>query len=115
MTDSKDKNLRRDGFRNNKAGEFSFLESRTHVVFTLRQVVENLDPVLFVIHDSDEADWQFLTGKPVLQKDLLLVSLESLVATDHTLNELADLPQGWYATRQTNKSAWERKQIIDWS
>jgi hypothetical protein len=114
MANSKGKDLRHAGSSRNKNVAFHFSEARTHVVFTLKQIVEQTEPVLFVIHDSDEADWQFLSGKAVSQKDLMLVSLESLVKADRSLNELADLPQGWYATRTSIRSKWERKEIDKW-
>jgi hypothetical protein len=111
MADSKGKHAQHAGSKQNKNDGFHFSESRKHVVFTLKQIVALKEPILFVIHDADEADWQFLSGKSVSQKDLLLVSLESLVTEDPSLNELADLPQGWYATRTTVRSAWERKEM----
>jgi len=114
MADSKGKDLRRTGSQPKKNAAFLFSEARTHVVFTLKQIVEQKEAILFVVHDSDEADWQFLSGKSVSQKDLMLVSLESLVSADSSLNELADLPQGWYATRVSVGSKWERSEIDKW-
>ncbi len=111
MADSKGKKLRHSESRQKKNADFKFTESKSHIVFTLKQIVENNEPILFVIHDSDEADWQFLSGKPVSQKDLVIVSLESLVSTDGSLNDLADLPQGWYATRKSAGEPWDRKMI----
>jgi hypothetical protein len=113
MADSKGKKLRLADSRQNKNADFKFAESKTHIVFTLKQIVENKEPILFVIHDSDEADWQFLSGKPVSQKDLVVVPLQSLVSADGSLNELADLPQGWYATRESLTAEWKRKVIDD--
>jgi len=71
--------------------------------------MDGLRPVLFVCHDSDDGTWQFLTGDDVSMADALLVSLESVVAHDPTLAALADLPEGWKATRSHIGAEWVRE------
>lgn len=62
-------------------------------------------PITRVIHDFD-GDWQFIdkagTSKPKL------VSLESIVKQDPTVQELHDLPYAWFADRDTPSSPWRR-------
>lgn len=38
----------------------------------------------------------------------LLVSLKTIVQIDPTVLEVADLPPGWQATRDTAESPWKR-------
>jgi len=42
--------------------------------------------------------------------DALIVALEEVVGHDPTLRELADLPCGWFAERDTVGSPWKRAQ-----
>ena len=76
--------------------------------FTTRQVLENLHPIVEVYHDHD-GDWQFLCGTTSDTADLKLVCLGCMLERDATLSELADIPPGWYATRETPKSNWVRE------
>ena len=41
----------------------------------------------------------------------MVVALSSMVSRDGTLNELADLPEGWCAWRNTPGAPWQRRKI----
>jgi Domain of unknown function (DUF4262) len=84
--------------------DFRFLEERNICVFTTKQVSEG-SPILLVEHDSDGA-WQFHTGDAIDFKDAKVVSLESLVKMDATLNELYYLGYGKMASRQFVGDEW---------
>lgn len=46
--------------------------------------------------------------------DAMVVSLKEVVAFDHSLFELADLPLGWKAVRESAHSMWQRsRQAVD--
>jgi hypothetical protein len=66
-------------------------------------------PVLRVRHDLDDPGWQFLTGENVSMKDAMLVALHEVVSKDASLNELADMPPGWLATRACVNEPWKRE------
>ena len=85
-----------------------FHEGRNRVAFTSRQVIEDGRPILRVVHDQD-GDWQFLCGQENLDQDGRLIRLSTALRLDATLNELADLPDGWQATRESTAAAWARK------
>ena len=48
----------------------------------------------------------FLTGHDVQISDVKLVSLKSIAEHDPSVLELADLPEGWQATRKDASSSW---------
>src|SRR5215470_14700765 len=80
-------------------------------VFTTKLIAAQQQPVLLVTHDDDGA-WQFLPLKGELRiRDAAVVSLRSMIERDRTLAELADLPVGWRAWRESQDSPWLRKQI----
>jgi hypothetical protein len=64
-------------------------------------------PILLVSHD-EEGDWQFLCGITDQVDDGAVVSLGSILQRDSTLADLADLPQGWQASREAVGSDWKR-------
>jgi hypothetical protein len=92
--------------------QFPFPVSPKRAVFTLRQVVHAQEPILFVVRDEDDGDWQFLNGKFVYKKDMLIVSLEEILLHDPTLHSLSNLPRGWKAFRKSTRHAWQREEIL---
>ena len=90
--------------------EWPFSEPKSTPVYTTKRVVYRRFPVLLVEH-PEAGIWQFLDGHPVTREDGALVSLEYLVSQDPELSELADLPEGWKASRAATGFAWERAEI----
>jgi hypothetical protein len=76
--------------------------------FTLRSIVFDGSPMLYVSHDADDHGWQFLDGKPIDIANGALVGLGTIVRHDPSVLELADMPPGWSATRETKDSPWRR-------
>ena len=85
-----------------------FQEGKNRAVFTTRFVIEEGHPILLVSHDKDD-DWQFLCGTTNDTADGRLVCLGSIVETHPSVVELADLPAGWQASRNTPGEPWRRK------
>jgi hypothetical protein len=77
-------------------------------VLTSRKVVHDRRPILFVSHDADDGAWQFHTGDETPSQDALVVALRSIVKLDPSIEELADLPFGWIASRSSGTAAWTR-------
>jgi hypothetical protein len=80
---------------------------------TLRQVVEDGEPILHVSHDADDGCWQFLTGATVSMDDAMVVSLQEIFERDSTIAELADLEPGWRAVRKQVGGEWSRSKRSD--
>lgn len=78
--------------------------------FTTRQVLDGSRPILEVYHDHDDS-WQFLCGTTLDIDDLKLACLGCMVERDDALLQLADLPQGWVAHRESKGSSWEREPL----
>ena len=79
-------------------------------VFTTKSIAFGQQPVLLVTHDEEDGAWQFLpSGGAGHEKDAALVSLRSMIERDSTLAQLADLPVGWRAWRESRDSTWQRK------
>ena len=75
---------------------------------TTRQVLEGA-PILLVTHDADDGSWQFLCGTTSDPTDARVVGLGRMYARDATLGALADLPEGWQASRASAEGPWERR------
>ena len=93
-----------------KKHEWPFSQPRNCAVISLREIVFEGKPILYLTHDKDDEGWQFLTREPVSKEDAVVVTLEEIVQLDPSILKLADLPPGWMATRQTASAAWERSE-----
>src|SRR5262245_36581929 len=88
--------------------EWPFDQPRNAASITLRSIAFEGAPILYVTHDADDDAWQFLGGESVREADACVVGLGEIVALDPSLLELADLPPGWHAWRESTASAWCR-------
>jgi hypothetical protein len=88
-----------------------FLDRETVLVFTNRDIVDQSNWIHYVSHDNEDGAWQFLSenGSPEDVDESRVVLFRNIVKLDCTLLELADLPKGWIAWRNTKTSAWQRK------
>jgi hypothetical protein len=76
-------------------------------VFTTARVLEDGFPILVVSHDED-GDWQFLCGTTTDYEDCRLICMGCALERDSSLAEIADLPMGWFAERDSVGKPWER-------
>jgi hypothetical protein len=91
--------------------DWPFADPKNVAVFTTTHVLRRGQPILYVSHDEEDGAWQFHTGAEQLSADdAMIVSLEEMVEHDPTILELADLPCGWYAERDSVGSSWRRIQ-----
>ena len=87
---------------------WQFEEPENVAVITLRQIVDDGEPILHVTHDVDDGGWQFLGWGDAREEDIKLVALRSIVRLDSSVQELADLPLGWHAWRRAADQPWQR-------
>lgn len=87
-----------------------FDQPRNCATVTLRQVMNREEPILFVSHDLDDHGWQFIGSTNANMKDALLVCLEEVVKVDPSILEVADLPPGWQAARESPGHSWTRSE-----
>ena len=76
----------------------------------MRQVMDGLEPILLVSHDADDHSWQFIGTSDASMANAKLVCLEDIVRLDPTVLEVADLPPGWQAIRETIGGSWTRRE-----
>jgi hypothetical protein len=77
-------------------------DTRAH---TTRFVLEDDFPILVVSHDPDGA-WEFLCGTTDKPKDAREIFLGEALELDPGLREVADLPVGWRALRDSREAPW---------
>lgn len=95
-------------------GKWPFADARNVAVLTTANVLDGSHPVLLVTHDQDDGAWQFLCGTTNDGSDGRVVGLEEIVQLDPSLRELADLPVGWRASRESPQDSWHRERLTDW-
>lgn len=79
-------------------------------VISLRQIIHEGASILLVTHDEDDHGWQFLDGSEEPDpSDGVIVCFSHIVDSDPSLFELADLPPGWLAWRQSPNDPWIRE------
>jgi hypothetical protein len=85
-----------------------FDQDRRCAVATLHSILSGGEPILHVFHDAEDHGWQFLDGNAPALSNLAFVALESIVKHDPSVLEVADMPPGWHAWRNSSTGAWQR-------
>jgi len=80
-------------------------------VIVLESFLTGRQPVVTVHHEVFDGSWQFLTDDE-LSDDMKLVRLAEVVQRDETLQQLWDLPLGWYAERPSQQQPWTRHPVF---
>jgi hypothetical protein len=93
-----------------KISNWPFQDPQNVAVFTTKHIVRNHKPVLFVSHDAEDGAWQFHSGDIARDEDVMIIALSEMVEIDSTIMELADLPLGWEAVRNSTLEPWIRRQ-----
>ena len=87
---------------------WKFEQPRNLAVITVQRIVDGETSVVYVSHDEEDGGWQFLDGQSVAEGDARVVGLGRMVDSDHTLIDLANLPEGFIATRESKGARWVR-------
>jgi hypothetical protein len=91
------------------ADSWPFDQPRDCAVFTTRQVLEREEPILHVTHDSDDHGWQFIGSSNGTRENAKIIAFHEAVDLDSSILQLADLPIGWHALRDSPQHAWMRE------
>ena len=75
---------------------------------TLDRILNGSSSILLITRDLDDGTWQFLDGGHVFEDDAALVLLGEMLQFDPSIADLADLPLGWHARRDSAEGAWNR-------
>lgn len=100
-------------FRRSTTAEWLFPDPTNVAVLTTCSIIHGGAWIAHVSHSGDDGDWQFHDSEPGAprEEDAMVVSLHSMVTRDGTLNQLADLPEGWRAWRSGPAAPWQRGRV----
>lgn len=91
---------------------WKFKEVKNTAVIVNKKIFQNSGWIAYASHEAGDAGWQFHTSDDeVLESDAQVVSLENIVNYDSSILELADLPVGWQAWRDSIESEWKRSPL----
>ncbi|MBQ7354223.1 MAG: hypothetical protein IJW62_01740 [Clostridia bacterium] len=85
---------------------FPFNDHPNTVVLTCCHIIDGSANIFYVSHDADDGMWQFLCGKSHSENEARVVSLYEIYALDPTIAQIADLPYGYIAKRESIESNW---------
>jgi hypothetical protein len=71
--------------------------------------VVNGEPILLVVHYSEDGSWAFLSGGAFDIAQGKVIGMGTALDLDPTLRSVADLPPGWTASRARVGDAWVRR------
>ena len=76
-------------------------------VFTTRYVLDGA-PITYVTHDEGDGAWQFFSNDQFdnVEEVARVIALEEVVALDASILEIADMPVGHYAKRESPSDPW---------
>jgi hypothetical protein len=89
--------------------DWPFDDPPNFATITTRAIMQDDDWIALVFHDADDGGWQFLgpLGAPHID-DGMVVGLDDVLEKDRSIAELADLPLGWRAWRDSPDAPWQR-------
>ena len=79
-------------------------------VFLSKTIHEGTEEITYVSHDIEDGAWQFLGDSMADVGGPVISCFHHPIDKDPTLAELANLPPGWYAQRETPTAPWTRHQ-----
>jgi hypothetical protein len=79
-------------------------------VFLSAAVHSGAESITYVAHDIEDGAWQFLGDSMAGENKPVISCFHHPIDKDPTLNELADLPLGWWAERAKPGDPWIRRQ-----
>jgi hypothetical protein len=95
------------------ADSWPFDQPRDCAVFTTRQVLDREEPILHVTHDLDDHGWQFIGSSNGTGENGKIIAFHEAVDLDPSILQLADLPVGWHARRDSLEEPWVREPYSD--
>jgi len=94
--------------------DWPFQDPPNVAVIANKRIVYQGEWIAYVSHDADDGAWQFHTNvaTPPQQEEAAVVSLHSIVQLDQSIKDLANLPSGWHAWRESRDAPWRRSQTV---
>lgn len=92
----------------NSSFDWKFPDPPNTMVFLSEAVHSGAESVTYVSHDIEDGAWQFLGEGMSGGREPVISCLCHPIDKDPSLNELADLPLGWWAERENVAAPWIR-------
>lgn len=85
-----------------------FKETLNTAVFTTQFVIKDKKPITYVNHEMEDGAWQFFSADNFenFEDVVLVVGLGELISIDESILDIADLPLGFSASRQSINDDW---------
>jgi hypothetical protein len=87
---------------------WKFSDPPNVAVIASRAIIDDGDWIARVFHDEDDGAWQFHNREEPNASEAAIVGLQEICELDSSVEELADLPLGWFAWREAKHSPWKR-------
>jgi hypothetical protein len=92
-------------------------------MLTSSRVMRDGRPITFAYHDESDHGWQFFSDEGARAEEGMIVALGEIVKLDPSVMDVADLPPGWMAQRESLGAPWHRtlqfadaaQIVVDWS
>ena len=91
--------------------DWKFQDPQNAAVITNKKIIQSGDWIAYVTHDAEDGGWQFHNREPLGENAAVVMSLRSIFDIDPTIGELANLPLGWHAWRESRSAPWQRSQM----
>lgn len=90
-----------------------FKDSTNTAVITLKKIINRKEFIGYITHDIKDRSWQFLDKKNTIKNinESAVVSLQEIIDIDSSILEIADLPLGWCAWRDTASLSWQKSKM----
>lgn len=83
-------------------------------VFCSVRILDEGEWIHRVAHDENDGAWQFHPSESIATlNEVAVTSLRRIVELDPSVAELADLPLGWVAERESKAASWRRRPSDD--
>lgn len=99
---------KRPNDKNDSQASWPFDQGPNVAALNLKSIASKQQPILHVVHDSDDHGWQFLTLDDADPAEAAVVSMKQIVEMDPTVLGVADIPPGWHAWRKSEQDTWQR-------
>ncbi|OCX51844.1 hypothetical protein BEL04_17695 [Mucilaginibacter sp. PPCGB 2223] len=94
--------------KSKKTTEKKFKEPLSTSVLTTKFVTDDNKDITYVTHNEDDGSWEFLSDDVFDDQKVIVrvIDLGQMLERDATLLDLADMPVGHYAVRDSRDDAW---------
>jgi hypothetical protein len=91
----------------------TFQDSLNTAVFTTKFVIVDKKDITIVRHEPEDGAWTFFSSDEYenYEEVAKIVGLGEIIKIDSTILEIADLPQGYYASRKSKLDKWKVEKL----